>query len=500
MAASVDLSASVVGRSTLEPDAAGILRAISRIGYRLPEAVADLIDNSVDAHADTVLIRFFRTDQNLTAIAIVDDGDGMDEPTLHEAMRFGSRLQHGASELGKYGMGLKSASLNHARSVTVLTRQNGEPSGRRWTTSSIREAWKLDRLDSDDAARLLDRDWTELSTAPSGTVVLWQELERFEAAPGHAPQRFGQFKRQLGSHLGLTFHRFLDAGRLRIIIDLQDLPTGTVGLPLTVQALDPFPDSSGHGGYPTTFHLPLGSYGDLELRAHIWPPRSADSGYKLNGRVAQHQGLYFFRNDRLIQAGGWNGWRDDAEPHASLARASIDLSESFDEAFALNVQKSGVDAPPEFLPAMAGARAGETTLADYVRTAIDVYRRAGVNVARRPTIEGGLTSGPRDRINDLLADPESPQLPVAISWGRLEDGRVFELGGSSAEIILNQAYRPVLLAGRRASSGDAPLVKTLMFLLLSEDLLRGRRSPKAERRIKLINDCLLIALEEESRR
>ena len=173
--------------------------------------------------------------------------------------------------------------------------------------------------------------------------------------------------------------------------------------------------------------MPLEPYGDLELIASIWPALSADPGYKLNGRVAQHQGLYFFRNDRLIQAGGWNGWRNDAEPHASLARASIDLPQAFDEAFAINVQKSGVYAPPGFVDALESAQAGKTTMADYVRTAIEVYRRAGTHLKPRPTLTRGLTKRTLKKLNSLLAEDGIPTIPTTIGWGRLPDDQVFTL-------------------------------------------------------------------------
>ena len=143
------LSPEVIGRSTLEPDASGVLQAISRIGYQLQEALADLIDNSIDAGAKNVLIRFFRDGDRLTDLAVVDDGSGMSEATLEEAMRFGSRVRKRGADLGKYGMGMKSASLNHADTLIVISRQRRKVSGRRWTTESIQDGWKLEKLDPD---------------------------------------------------------------------------------------------------------------------------------------------------------------------------------------------------------------------------------------------------------------------------------------------------------------------------------------------------------------
>ena len=114
------------------------------------------------------------------------------------------------------------------------------------------------------------------------------------------------------------------------------------------------------------------------MKAHIWPPNAKDPQYKLGGgRVAARQGFYFYRNKRLIQAGGWNGWREhDAEPHSSLARVAVDMPPELDRHFRLNVQKSKVDVPPNFVSALEAARSGVTTFAHYVRDAVDVYRSA----------------------------------------------------------------------------------------------------------------------------
>src|SRR5262249_21540476 len=109
-----------------------------------------------------------------------------------------------------------------------------------------------------------------------------------------------------------------------------------------------------------------------------WPANSKDPGYSLDGRAAHRQGFYFFRNDRLIQAGGWNGWRNnDAEPHLSLARVCIDLPKTDRHMFGLNAQKNGIVPPADFVDGVNAARAGTTTMAAYVRQADDVYRAGG---------------------------------------------------------------------------------------------------------------------------
>ncbi len=495
------LSPEVIGRATIEPDAAGVLQAISRIGYRLEEALADLIDNSIDAKAKKVLIRFFRDGDRLTDLAVVDDGDGMPETTLEEAMRFGSRIKKGAAELGKYGMGMKSASLNHADTLVVITRQGRTVCGRRWTTESIQDGWKLEKLDPAGAKQVIERDWSVVDPSKSGTVILWERIHRFRAA-GNAGRTFAALSKVITKHLGLVFHRFIESGQLELYLDLQDVSGGT-GLTVRVEPLNPFPLASGCDGYPADFHTKLGMYGNLALRAYIWPPNVPDAGYKLGGKVAQRQGLYFFRNDRLIQAGGWNGWRDDAEPHSSLARVQVDLPPSFDDAFAISVQKDGVDAPPGFIEVLDAARSGRTTFSDYIRDAIDLYRSAetqGQNV--RPVVTKGLRASLRKRLIEAIIDTDEAThaTGVEIRWTPgLEADEVFRVGPGERVILLNETLRSTVLDGAAATSGDAPVFKTLLFCLLADDVLKNRTTKQLVQRHAVLNACLLAAIEDDRR-
>jgi hypothetical protein len=495
------LSPDVIGRSTVEPDAAGILQAISRIGYQLQEALADLIDNSIDAGASNVLVRFFRDGDRLTDLAVVDDGSGMSGATLEEAMRFGSRTKKGTGDLGKYGMGLKSASLNHADTLSVITRQGGEVCGRRWTTESIQDGWKLETLDPGGATEVLDRDWDVVHPSKSGTLILWERIPRFQAAGRNAGRTFAALTKVITKHLGLVFHRFLESGRLQLFIDLQDV-SGNTGLRLHVQPLNPFPPVSGLRGYPADFHTKLGAYGNLEFRGHIWPPKMPDAGYKLGGKVAQRQGFYFFRNDRLIQAGGWNGWRDDAEPHSSLARVEVDLSARFDDAFAISVQKSGVDAPPGFIEALEEARSGRTTLADYVRDAVELYRTAEPAArSQPPVVVKGLRAGLRKRLaRELFHETNDGNEPpgVEIQWAAgLSADEVFRVDPTEQTILLNERMRSAILRGAGGSAGDAPVFKTLLFSLVADDAIKDRMTKKVVQRHKFLNACLLAAIEDD---
>ena len=130
------LNARVTGRRKLTPDDRGVLRLASNIGYALPDSVADLVDNAVDAGARNILIRVYEERNRLTQLAVVDDGHGMNADTLVEAMRIGTTMK-GPGSLGKYGIGLKAASLGHTDTLSVITRHEGVPAAVRYTPEGI---------------------------------------------------------------------------------------------------------------------------------------------------------------------------------------------------------------------------------------------------------------------------------------------------------------------------------------------------------------------------
>ena len=142
----------------MTPDGAGVLQLASNIGYSLKDSVADLVDNSIDAGAANILVRFYHDGKRLDHIAVIDDGEGMTPRMLEEAMRIG-RTSKTADELGKYGIGLKAASPSQASTVSVASRRRGEVAAVRYTQAGIHDGWKLDLLDTDTAAAALDETW-----------------------------------------------------------------------------------------------------------------------------------------------------------------------------------------------------------------------------------------------------------------------------------------------------------------------------------------------------
>jgi hypothetical protein len=485
----------VEGQKVIEADPR-IVDAFKNIGYSLSAAVADLVDNSVDAAASTVLIRFFHTEDELVSLVVVDDGLGMREEAIDRAMQFGGRRRYGDSDIGMYGMGLKSASLSQADSVTVLSKAaRSKAVGRRWTEAQAKAGWKCDIIAQNFVTEELQRPWLAgLDTTRSGTIIRWDHVKDFQKASGRVAPYLRSMRLAIANHLGLQLHRFLEADRLHIFIDAEDITTGEVGAQTEVAALDPFSyPMSGADGYPKKFHISIPGMEGIEATAHIWPARSKNPGYKLGGgAVSRRQGFYFYRNDRLIQAGGWNNYRDDAEPHLSLARVEIDLPKHLEAFFSIRFNKNGVDAPLSFVSAVQSATSDDgTTFAAYIDRAIEVYRTKS-SAKMKPIVPPG--PGLRTEVRRVITRyfPVIPREEVTIRWERLPADEFFEIDRENRVLVLNSVYRKAVLRGRAGSKADAPLVKSLLFLLLN-DTFQTQRESAVERSTLAAYQAVLVA-------
>jgi hypothetical protein len=338
------------------PSARRLTQSLRDIGYDFVSAVADIVDNSVSARARQVDIelRFAGEDSN---VVIADDGVGMAEHELTEALRFGSRREYNVDDLGRYGLGLKTASLSQCRRVTVITRT--APSRLRIRMRTL----DLDHVHANDRWEILDGPpdhraaWAgqvlaSLGRGP-GTVVVWDRLDR--ALPGKNPsggwgrRRLEALGIRLHDHLGMVFHRFIEGsvlGREPLVITVN----GT-----KVRAWNPFAVGEEH-----RVELPVrrfevwagDTHGEVEFQPYVLPAKSLFSSPAEFDRLSgsrkwnRQQGLYIYRADRLIQSGGWSGIRGIDE-HTKLGRAAVQFSPVLDELFQINVAKMRVTLPPE---------------------------------------------------------------------------------------------------------------------------------------------------------
>lgn len=356
-----------------EPRPAALIESLRAFGYTPEAAVADLIDNSIAASAKLIALEFFWAGRD-SHIAISDDGKGMTAEALTSAMRPGDRSpleERAAKDLGRFGLGLKTASFSQCRELTVVSRSRG--------ASIAARRWDLDYVGTVGQWRLLttgpdDMDVTE--RLPSrGTTVIWTRLDRVvgdaDVDDAEAHDRFLRLADRVRQHVAMTFHRFLEGPRrLRLTIN---------GAP--VAPWDPF-----MSGEPATQVFPAEPLTmesqRVVVRPYVLPHRSKLStaarrdGAGLKGWNGQ-QGFYVYRNNRILVAGDWLGLGFQKEEHCKLARISLDITNASDAAWQIDVKKSTARPPA---PIVRDLQA----IAKFTRDrAQEIYRHRGKVISRR---------------------------------------------------------------------------------------------------------------------
>lgn len=477
------------------PNAGRLITALRQLGYSLEQALADLIDNSINARASTVLIRFITEADRVHSILVADDGIGMTENVLKDAMRFGSAQKSDPLSLGKYGMGLKLASFSHARALSVLSRRDGVSFGRRWTVQGNRGGWECDVLSANHVSEKMAVTRGGLESALGGTMVLWDDIDRLPVSSRGLRATLRDLQRRLQTHLGLSFHRFIERQQLKILLDQQVYGQPEHGIRIEIRPLDPFAyHRSGSPKYPKAFSINVEGVGQIEAVAHVWPPNSEAEEYRLEHKAAARQGFYFYRNERLIQAGGWNGLlQHETEPHNSLARVCIDLPPRLDASFGLNVQKSAVVPPPGFIAAIGEARSEDGAAFDsFRRTAQLVYRCQDYRAEKKyPLVPAaGLPKRLQETAREILSPGDDRVRTANFRWENFAGEDLFQIERESMTIKLNEKYRNQLLAGLSPGRTDLPMLKLLIFPLVEPDLAVERVTVSRRRRVERINRLL----------
>lgn len=349
------------------------MHSLRDLGYDLPAAVADLVDNSVDAEATAVNIDL-NADWRGSYLRVTDNGIGITEKKLDEAMRYGSARSYDAQDLGHFGLGLKTASLSQCRRLTVATRttEKGRIRVRRWDLDRVAEsdAWVLER------PRVLDcrQELADPLRDSIGTVVLWEKLDRVLGRlrlEGDAAQRRLQLvAEELRLHLGMVFHRYLsgEARGRRLTISLNGE---------RVAAWDPFARDEALTQRLSTQRLRLSESdgaATVVVTPYILPSQHHFSSPEAHAAASgpnrwnRQQGLYLYRRDRLVQSGGWSRLRTMDE-HSKLARVAVDIPPNADESFRINIAKMTVGLPESLRVQLRVVVAGVVTRAQ------DAYRQ-----------------------------------------------------------------------------------------------------------------------------
>jgi hypothetical protein len=348
-----------------------LIESIRDFGYTLPTAIADLVDNSITASATEITISIASDLAGHSHIAVVDNGRGMATETLVEALRLGSGgppAIRRPTDLGRFGLGLKTASLSQGRSVTVITKRTDDrlPVHRRLDMDYIRNSgcWSLS-TDLGQGAKSYEDKVAEL---PSGTAVIISNLDRtsfFQVPAAYLQEHLGHALRSVQAHLSMVFHRFIANGvRISLGATLLD-------------AWDPFLKAT--STVLGSESLPIGDQ-KIEVTPYVLPHQSklSASEHSLAGGTLgwnAHQGFYIYRHNRLIVPGTWLNLSLKKEEHYKLARIAVDLPNTADAEWHLNVMKSHVAAPARLRDDLA-------RIARHTRAkASEVYRYRGERAA-----------------------------------------------------------------------------------------------------------------------
>ncbi len=331
------------GAIELMPRASVMIEAMRDIGYSFESAVADIIDNSIAAGAKSIDLRFGWV-ADLPWIAVVDDGCGMSREELLEAMRPGSkdpRHERAANDLGRFGLGLKTASFSQCRELTVLTRGSEGLNGMRWDLDrvSVTNRWEITEVHPNELSDIP----CALPPEESGTLVLWRKIDRLELAGmgevGH--ETFNETMSAVRQHLSRIFHRFL-AGEL----GLKKIRISVNGT--DIEPYDPFAELT---IATQKFPLEVVRFRDSEVRiqAFVLPHHSKVSAKeyeRLAGREGylRNQGFYIYRNRRLIIWGSWFRLARQEEL-TKLARVRIDIPNNTDHHWGIDVRKARAHPP-----------------------------------------------------------------------------------------------------------------------------------------------------------
>ncbi len=334
---------SYVREVILPPAAPAMLESLRALGYSFEAAVADIIDNSIAASASRIDVQF--RPQPHPYLAILDDGHGMSAAQLVDAMRHGGvgpTQKRELADLGRFGLGLKTASLSQCRRLTVVSSNGAAINAATWNLDRVEESgdWVVGILSEAEINAL--PHVADLIAGGRGTMVLWEHFDRATAGETDPGNALGALVDLTRDHLSLVFHRFLsgtDGGR-RLTVSINNA---------ALVPLDPY--LSKHRGTqalpPETLRV---EGAEVTLRPFILPHLSRMSKDDLllaggEDGLRRNQGFYVYRNRRLITYGTWFRLLRQEEL-TKLARVQVDISNELDHLWALDVKKSRAH-PPE---------------------------------------------------------------------------------------------------------------------------------------------------------
>jgi len=346
------------------PNPEFLIKSIAEQGYSLETALADLMDNSITANATRIEV-LTKIDSEPFILFLSDNGDGMDKASLKKNMQFPSKSPEETrelSDLGRFGLGLKTASFSQTRIFTVLSRKRVSDIffGLTWDVNHLKNSGKWEMiLNSDEEINEIIQQYTSISKEhlnnsnefTPNTIVVWKGLYKFENYVNEKNKQDAlkeEITNTTSEYLSIVFHKFMERQNNRLQIRINNtlvnpfnpFPTENS----SIRALEPLQKEFGKDFVKIQgFVLPNTSIKD---DSNTWTPK--------NKSLMDMEGLYIYRADRLILFGGWNGLIKKM-PRLQLGRLKIDIGNKVDHLFHLNVAKSQINIPHDLKSAFLRA-------------------------------------------------------------------------------------------------------------------------------------------------
>jgi len=392
-----------------EPDPQRLIFGLRDTGYNVRTAAADIIDNSIAAKADKINVLITLKTDGKKLVYFADNGTGMTAAGIHRAMRYGAPERDNPESLGKFGLGLKTASSSVCLRFSLISRNNE-------TEQLSKLTWDLDHVAKERKWEMLrdpvtkdEQEIFEDLCGKHGTLVVWEKCDRIltkDYEPGGAKEQaaINRLAGSLAKHLSLVYHRFLDK---------NDPRENNLEIRINNEKVEPwnpfYPERSEQVLHEKKqkliVELPDGSEEIATIRAWILPHRSdmTKEEEKEHARISNRaQGFYVYREGRLIQDGSWMDVFSAPEPHTSLLRIEFDFGHALDDAFRIDVKKSRILFHPD--------------LEDGLKSLLQpIYREAGLRYRRKSRDHSNTQNIDHSSANKNIAETNNASTPKVSS-------------------------------------------------------------------------------------
>ena len=445
----------------IEPSAANLIESIRSIGYSFETAISDIIDNSISAKAKDIDI-YLNKENYEPYIQIIDNGIGMLVDELTDAMRLGSinpNETRDKEDLGRFGLGLKSASFSVCRNLTVISKKDSKLNALKWDLDYIVETNSFNVIMLNDNQISQIPNIEKLDNIESGTIVMWSNFDRISVTSNDLFDELSNLMKSAIDHIALIFHRYLLKS---VLISVNNEK---------IKPKDPF--LLHHPGTQQLQHKRIIVDGEaIEVTPYVLPHYSNLSfeDKLLSGKVKDHnknQGFYLYRNNRLIVWGDYLGLNRKSELSKNL-RIRVDLPNSLDYLWDIDIKKSQAKVPSKISKNLLSAISDGEIVSRKVNTYRGKNEQSNVkSIWKLYTNRSSEFFLEIDKSNILYTSLKNSL--------NLNQRRLFDLLVKSMEdnIPFQTIYAEVASGNQNSSNMDSDLMKSVMKSLESIKNMEG---------------------------